>query len=460
MPATARAGLDYGVAPLGLGVGRDFCAFAAALSFDDLPETVVAEARRGVLDWIGCAIAGSRHATLDKVIAGLDRIGSLERVPVIARGRRMGLLEAAIANGQMGHVLDFDDTHMDGVVLHTSSPTLAALFSAVETGDFSGRDLVTAYVLAFEAGVRVGKTAPAHHDGGWHLTGTLGSIAAGIAVGKLLGLDAEKLTHAMGLAATQAAGMQQNRGTMSKSFHAGKAASNGLLAGFLAAEGVDSSDEIIEGKRGFARIYSAAPAAPEALRENLGRDWQILKNGYKPYACGIVLHPLIDAVIELGRRGIDPASVETIELVVHPAAVRITGVEDPKSGLMSKFSIYHSAAVGFLDRQAGLAQYGDQRAAAPEVAAMRERVRVTTDERFGKDEARAAVVEKGGTRHETHVPHASGTAANPMSDGALEGKFLANAVPVVGEARARTIADAVWSLEDMADARTLVGLCG
>jgi 2-methylcitrate dehydratase PrpD len=146
--------------------------------------------------------------------------------------------------------------------------------------------------------------------------------------------------------------------------------------------------------------------------------------------------------------------------VVHPAAVRITGVEDPKSGLMSKFSIYHSAAAGFLDRQAGLQQYSDQRAAAPEVAAMRARIRVSTDERFGKDEAHAAVLEKGGRRHETHVSHASGTAANPMSDAALEGKFLANAVPVVGEARARAVAHAVWSLEDMADARTLVGLCG
>lgn len=458
--ATARAGLDYGVAPLGLGVTRDFCAFAAGLSFADLPAAVVAEARRGVLDWIGCAVAGSRHATIDRVLAGLARIGSLERAPVIARGRKMGLLEAAITNGQMGHVLDFDDTHMDGVVLHTSSPTLAALFSAVETGTFSGGDLILAYVLAFEAGVRVGKTAPAHHDGGWHLTGTLGSIAAGIAVGKLLGLDAEKLTCAMGLATTQAAGMQQNRGTMSKSFHAGKAASNGLLAGFLAAEGVDSSDEIIEGKRGFARIYSSAPAVPEALRENLGSDWQIVRNGYKPYACGIVLHPLIDGVIELGRRGIDPATVEAIELVVHPAAVRITGVEDPKSGLMSKFSIYHSAAVGFLDKQAGLAQYSDSRAAAPEVAALRARIRVSTDERFGKDEAHAKAALRGGATHETHVPHASGTAANPMSDEALEGKFLANVIPVLGEARARRIADAVWSLDRMADARDLVGLCG
>lgn len=460
MPNAKRADLDYGVAPLRLDVSKDFAAFAAGLRFADLPGPAVAEARRGILDWIGCALAGSRHATIDRMLAGLERIGSLERVPVIGRGRRLGLLEAAIANGQIGHVLDFDDTHMDGVVLHTSSPTLAALFSTAETGQFSGADLIVAYVLAFEAGVRVGKTAPAHHDGGWHLTGTLGSIAAGVACAKLLGLDAKKMTFALGLATTQAAGMQQNRGTMAKSFHAGRAASSGVLAAFLAAEGVDSSEEIIEGKRGFSRIFSNAPAVPEALREGLGSDWQILRNGYKPYACGIVLHPSIDAMIDLGRRGIDPEKVERIELVVHPAAIRITGVEDPRTGLQSKFSIYHSAAVGFLDRQAGLAQYSDARAIDPQVVALREKVRVTSNEMFGKDEARARVVEAGGKVHEAHVAHATGTTANPMSDGAIEDKFLGNAVPVVGEARARDIARTVWSLDALADARDLVGLCG
>ena len=137
--ATARkADLDYGVAPLHLDVSRDFCAFAASVSYADLPAAVVAEARRGILDWVGCALAGSRHATIPKLLAGLEKIGSLERVPVIGHARKLGLLEAAIANGQIGHVLDFDDTHMDGVVLHTSSPTLAALFSAVETGHYTG----------------------------------------------------------------------------------------------------------------------------------------------------------------------------------------------------------------------------------------------------------------------------------------------------------------------------------
>ena len=188
---------------------------------------------------------------------------------MLGRKLKLGLLDAPLANGQMGHVLDYDDTHMGGVVLHTSSPVLAALFALAERTPVSGAQFMLAYAVGFEAGVRAGRTAPGHHKGGWHLTGTLGSIAAGVAGGKLLGLDAQKLTYAMGIAATQAGGMQQNRGTMCKSFHAGKAAQNGVLAALLAERGFDSTQEIIEGKKGFSRIYSDV-AEPEQLTAGLG----------------------------------------------------------------------------------------------------------------------------------------------------------------------------------------------
>jgi 2-methylcitrate dehydratase PrpD len=456
IPSTAKP--EYGVEPLRLNVSRDFCAFIAGLNAEDLPEAVVHESRRGILDWLGCALAGSRHATIPKVLAAMKALGSAGRASVIAHDLKLGHLEAAIVNGQIGHVLDYDDTHMDGVVLHTSSPVLAALFSVAESGSFSGRDLVAAYAAGFEAGVRVGKASPGHHDGGWHLTGTLGTIAAGIAVGRLLGLDAGKMTYALGIAATQAAGMQQNRGTMSKSFHAGKAASNGVLAGFLAREGIDSSDEIIEGKRGFSRTFSSG-SQPEALLDGLGRDWQILRNGYKPYACGIVVHPLIDGMIALRRRGgIDPARIERVEITVNPAAVRITGIAEPQTGLQSKFSIYHSAAVSFLDGNAGIGQYSNERALAPEVVALRRKVQVSVDEGFRRDEAHVAIVDGQG-RHEAHVDHAAGTVDNPMSDTALKDKFLANAEAVVGGARAREIADMVWTVERLPDARELIRLC-
>lgn len=451
---------EYGVAALGLGVTRALGAFASGLRFDQLPAAVVHEARRGVLDWIGCALAASRHPTIRILLDTFDATGSPAIATVLGQGgRRLGLLDAPVANGQMGHLLDFDDTHMGGVVLHTSSPLLAALLALAEHRPVSGRELIAAYVAGFEAGVRAGQGAPAHHDGGWHLTGTLGAIAAGAGSARLLGLDAQQVTHAIGIATTQAAGMQQNRGTMCKSFHAGKAASSGALAALLAARGFNSSDEILEGKRGFIRIYSTT-SAPERITEGLGERFEITRNGYKPYACGIVLHPLIDAMIAVREAARLPAAqVERVELRVHPHAVKITGVDDPRSGLMSKFSINHSASVAYLDGNAGVAQYTDARAGAADVLAFRPKIHVSVVEEFRKDQAHATLIATDGRRFEAPVAHASGTVDNPMSDAALERKFLGNAVGALGEDRARAIAQAVWTLDGMADVRDLLALC-
>src|SRR3954469_6266157 len=253
---------------------KTLCGHLAASQFDDLSTAAKREARRGVLDWIGCALAGSGHPTITTLLGVLQETSGKLAATVLGRGLKLGLLDAPLANGQMGHLLDYDDTHMGGVVLHTSSPVLAALFALAERKPVSGAELMLAYATGFEAGVRAGRTAPGHHKGGWHLTGTLGSIAAGAAAGKLLGLDTQRLTYAMGIAATQAGGMQQNRGTMCKSFHAGKAAANGVLAALLAERGFDSSQEIIEGARGFCRIYSDV-AAPGQLTAGLGGRWLI-----------------------------------------------------------------------------------------------------------------------------------------------------------------------------------------
>ena len=366
---------------------KTLCGHLASARFSDLTPKALREARRGVLDWIGCALAGSGHNEVTTLLDVLREAGGRPQATVLGRNLKLGLLDAPLANGQMGHLLDYDDTHMGGVVLHTSSPVLAALFALAERSPVSGEDFVLAYAVGFEAGVRSGRTAPGHHKGGWHLTGTLGSIAAGVAGGKLIGLDRQKLTYAMGIAATQAAGMQQNRGTMCKSFHAGKAASNGVLAALLAERGFDSTQEIVEGKRGFSRIYSDT-AAPDELTAGLGDGWLIESNGHKPYACGVVLHPLIDAVIALRNRDrVDPVKVSEIILRVHPLVLSITGVVEPQSGLQSKFSTLHSTAVAFLDGQAGTAQYSDAKASDPTVAALRRKVTPVADEALRRDEA-------------------------------------------------------------------------
>jgi 2-methylcitrate dehydratase PrpD len=438
---------------------KTLCGHLATVEFADLTDAAKREARRGVLDWIGCALAGSGHKTVTTLLAVLQEVSAKPQATVFGRDLKLGLLDAALANGQMGHVLDYDDTHMGGVVLHTSSPVLAALFALAERAGVpvSGADFMLAYAVGFEAGVRAGRSAPGHHKGGWHLTGTLGSMAAGAASGKLIKLDRQQMTYALGIATTQAGGMQQNRGTMCKSFHAGKAAANGVLAALLAERGFDATQEIIEGKRGFSRIYSDV-ADPAQLTAGLGERWLIETNGHKPYACGVVLHPLIDALIAIrSRDAIDPATVSEIALRVHPLVLSITGVVEPSTGLQSKFSTVHSAAVALIDGAAGIAQYSDAKVAAPAVAALRRKVKPVADETLGKDEAYAAIV-AGDKRYEVHIAHASGTADNPMSDAALEAKFMANATPVIGRARAEHARDFALSLEHQPDMRGLIAL--
>ena len=436
---------------------KKLCGHLAEAQYSDLSPRAISEARRGVLDWIGCALAGSKHPTIDKLLDVLREAGGKPQATVFARGLKLGFLDAPLANGQMGHLLDFDDTHMGGVVLHTSSPVLSALFALAERTPVTGKEFMVAYAVGFEAGVRSGRTAPGHHNGGWHLTGTLGSIAAGVAAGKLLKLDKQRLTYAMGIASTQAAGMQQNRGTMCKSFHAGKAAANGVLAALLAEKGFDSTQEIIEGKKGFCRIYSDK-ADPDQLNAGLGDGWLIETNGHKPYACGVVLHPLIDAVVALrGKSNLDPARIDEIALRIHPLVLSITGVAEPSTGLQSKFSVYHSAAVAFADGGAGVLQYTDAKANDPVLVSLRRKVKPVSDASLRNDEAYATVV-AGNISEEAHVLHASGTSINPMSDAAIEEKFLANATPAIGEKRAKRVCEAVYALEDIHDVRDLIGL--
>ncbi len=450
---------EYGVAELDLGLTKSLAHVLAEIDPAALPDPVVHETRRALLDWAGCAIAGSTHPAIAKLMTVLAAANPEPAASAFCQGRKIGVLAAPLANGQMGHVLDYDDTHMGGVVLHTSSPIYAAMLALAEREGIGGADLVAGCVAGFEAGVRAGQAAPRHHDGGWHLTGTLGSIAAAAACARLLRLDGQQMTHAIAIGATQAGGMQQNRGTMCKSLHSGKAAANGVLAALLAREGFDSSEEILEGKRGFCRIFSTETDESK-LTDGLGERWEIVRNGYKPYACGIVLHPAIDTAIALGRDGGIPAdAVAKITVRVNPKAVRITGVADPKTGLKSKFSISHATAVGFIDGTAGTAQFADGRATAPDVVALRERVEVITDEGYRADQASGVVEATDGKRFETTVDHATGTVDNPMSDDFMAEKFMANAAPITGEDRAAEIRDLIWQLDSLETVDGLMAAC-
>ena len=468
-PLEARAGRQeppteepktYGAALTGSGITTELARFLSGMRYQDLSPQAVHEARRAVLDWVGCALAGSTHPTVNILISTFEDFGSVPAATVLGRrGRRLSLLDAAVANGQMGHVLDFDDTHLGGVILHTSTATLPALFALGERRRSSGREVIVALAAAFEAGIRVGQAATSHHLGGWHLTGTLGTIAAAAGSARLLALDANQTTCALGIGCTQAAGMQQNRGSDCKSLHAGKSAYHGVLASTLASRGFSSSPESLEGRLGFTTIFSAT-RRNEAITAGLGRTWMIAGNGYKPYACGVVLHPLIDAMIDVSRKAGRPAAdIARVEARVHPDVIRITGIDTPNSGLMSKFSANHAAAVAYLDQAGGIAQFSNERSSDAAVQALRRRVMVTPDASLRLDESAVTVRTASGATHQAHIAHATGTVDNPMADDALRAKFLGNAGPVLGADRARRIAETIARLEMLDDIGDLVRAC-
>jgi 2-methylcitrate dehydratase PrpD len=425
-----------------------------AARYDDLPESVRHEAARALLNWLGCAIGSSRHETVACALAAVMPFAGPAQASVLGRPERLDILHAALINGIGSHVLDFDDTHARAI--HPSAPVLPALFALGESRGISGSRLVHAFVLGVEAEERIGLSVfPEHYDIGWHITGTAGVFGAAAASGILLGLNARQMTWALGIAATQSAGLREMFGSMCKSLHPGRAAQNGLTAALLAARDFTSSEQAIEAPRGFAHVLSSK-FDPAVITEEWGERYELMNNMYKPYACGLVVHAAIDGCIELKREhGIRPADVARIELTVSPLVLELTGKKTPRSGLEGKFSVYHAAAAALVHGAAGEAQFSAACVGDAEVIAVRERVTATADPAIGRTEAHVTIALNDGRRYARHVAHALGTLARPMSDADLEAKFRGLTEGILAPAQMEEVVTLCWQITRLPDVTAL-----
>ncbi|HYJ54775.1 MAG TPA: MmgE/PrpD family protein [Mycobacterium sp.] len=437
--------------------------FAAGVRVEDLPRDVVHQAVRCLLDWLGCTLAGSstdEAAMVRRGIAALD-LGDGSRTASIAGTRqRAGAGYAALANGISAHLLDFDDTfNPDRTTIHGSAPLWPAIAAAAELVPVSGATAVAAFVAGFEVQARVAVAAgPGHYDVGWHVTGTVGHIGAAVATSRLLGLSPVQTLAALGTGATQSAGMKVVYGSMGKSLHAGKAAMDGLLSGFLARDGFTSSTEPVEGHRGFLHLFSPDPA-PWRATEGLGDTWYLPRDGFKPYACGSLTHPPAQALLELrAQHCLASDAVASVDAYVHDYVKTTTGLTEPRTGLQGKFSIYHVLAAALADGSASVAQFTDERVNDPEVVRLRELIAVHVDEQQSKDSARVVVTLRDGRSFEQHVAHNLGTPDNPMSDRQLDDKYRGLATPVLGEARTGELARRCWELDELDDVTAITSL--
>jgi 2-methylcitrate dehydratase PrpD len=278
------------------------------------------------------------------------------------------------------------------------------------------------------------------------MTGTTGALAAAAVAIRLLGLDALAATHCLSIAATQAAGHREQFGTMAKPFHAGHAAQAGVWAGLLAAGGFTGAPDPLQGRRGMFAVMSSA-STPADLTDGLGEKWQIFDNGVKPYACGVVIHPAIDAVRDLAaRRGLTVDQIASITLRVHPLVLELTGKTDPRTGLEGKFSVTFACSIGLLRGRAGEAEFSDALVVDPDVRAVMSRIEVVADADVPHTQAGATAVTAAGDTVETWVDDARGTPGNRLSDDELRDKFFGLADSVIGHDAAERLADATFAI--------------
>jgi len=397
-------------------------------------------------------VGGSRHETVEIALAALTPFAGPAQATILGRRERMDIMNAALINGISSHIFDYDDTHLR-TVIHPAGPVAAAILALAEYRPVAGREFLHALVLGVEIECRIGNAVyPAHYDAGWHITGTTGVFGAAAAAGKILGLSEQQMVWALGLAAVQPVGLKEMFGTMTKSFHPGRAAQNGLTAAMLAARNFTSSNQAIEAKAGWANTLSTARNYAE-ITGNLGKTYEISLNTYKPFACGIVIHPTIDGCIQLRNQNkLTAGQIEKVDLRVHPLVLELTGKKTPQTGLEGKFSVFYAAAVAIVEGAGGEKQFSDKLVRDSQIVALRDRVTAVVDSSLAEDQVRIAVTLKDGRRLEKFVEHAIGSVKNPLSDSALEAKFLDLADGVLPSSRARQLIERCWNIEKLAAA--------
>jgi 2-methylcitrate dehydratase PrpD len=421
----------------------------------DIPLHVRREGCRTLLNYVGVAVGGSRHETVEHAIAALGPFSGKMEASLLGRNERFDILNAALINGISSHIFDYDDTHLK-TIIHPAGPVVSAALALAQHKKVTGEQFLLAMLLGIEAECRIGNAVyPSHYDMGWHITGSCGVFGSAAACGKLLGLSEQQMVWALGIAASQPVGLKVQFGSMTKSFHPGRAAQNGLTAALLAAQNFTSDNAPLEGKDGWAQALSRNVRWPE-VTGGLGSRFEAALNTYKPFACGIVAHPAIDAAIQLRNQyKLSAGDITAIELRANPLVLSLTGKKEPSTGLEGKFSIYHCIAAGMIFGAAGEKQFQDAVVRDPKLVALRRKVTVHPDASVGTAQCDLIVRLTDGRALSRHIEHAIGSLERPMSDAALEAKFLDLANGILPQAQAKTLIRKCWTIEQQPNAGSL-----
>jgi 2-methylcitrate dehydratase PrpD len=442
-------------------VSSELAKFIATYRWDDVPEHVRHESKRTLLNFFSVALSACFDSTIEKAATVYGRFSCAPQATVIGRNQRMDMLNAAALNTMGANVFDFDDTHFP-TIIHPTSPVAPPLLAWAETHKISGQDFLLSLVLGMEAECRIGNAvSPYHYARGWHITSTCGVFGAAMAIGRLIGLTEQQLVWALGNASAQASGLVETLGTMAKSVSMGNAARNGMLSALLAQQNFDGPAQPLEGVRGFLNV-TADHADPMSIVGEFGERWEVLNNAYKPYPCGVVLNPVIEACLALSTNeallalGLD--AIERIELTGHSLLRQRTDRPAIQTGRESQVSAQHAVAVALVRGRAGLAEFSDEAVRDATLKPLGAKVCFIDDDSYTVDSAKVVILMRGLTKIEVKVDVARGAVARPLTDRDIEDKLRALCVYGKSGVDPEPLIAAVWALDQSKDAGQLMKL--
>ena len=450
--------------------------FVTSTKASDIPKDVAHLGKRSVLDGIGLALAGAASATGQVTQKYVKALGFVSEggSSVIGTSMVIPARFAAFANGISIHADDYDDTQLAvakdrvyGLLTHPTAPALPPALALAERDRRSGLDMMLAYQVGVEVECKVAEAImPRHYQTGFHSTATCGSIGAAAAAAKLLGLDRDTTRRALAIGATQAGGLRENFGTMTKPFHAGRAAENGLVAAEIALAGLTASPHGLEADRGFFRAAGGGYDA-SAIAGKLGEPWTFHFPGVsiKPHPSGSLTHPGMGAMLELIRKhDIKPEQVKSVSVGTNHNMPNALIHHQPKNELQAKFSMEFSMAILLLERRGGLQEYTDAVVNRPDVQAMIEKVKfgVHPDAEAAGFDKMTTIIEvelTDGKVLKTRADFGKGSPSNPMTDDELSDKFRECAAwGGLDKAKIEQVLKLVWKIEDLKDVSELTKL--
>lgn len=441
------------------GLSRKLAAFVAGSRLDAVPEQVREHAIRAILNGFGTALGGSGDQAIVRLADAFGAVAAGGTHVVIGRSAPRDMQTATFLNAASMNVLDFDDTHIP-TIIHPTAPVVPAVFALAGHRGATGAEALHAAILGIEIACRLGNAvSPGHYARGWHITATCGIFGAAAACAKLLGLDEERIVWAFGNASAQASGLVETLGFMAKSVGVGGAARDGLMAALMAAAGVEGPPQPIEGPRGFLRVTCDTPM-PERAAQDLAGRWEILRNMFKPYPCGVVLNPVIDACLALRTRGnVAATEIATVRVRGNPLLKARADRPAVTTGREAQVSAQHAVAVSLLRGAAGAAEFSDAAVADPEVRALRAKVvAVEADDRMPVEAAELRIELVTGQVIEIVEETATGSLERPMDDAALKAKFRSLAAHGCPGLDHVALERALWCLPDLPDAASVLGL--